>query len=81
MAVSRSMWERGLRVDHLRMARNFRSERDAELSQLENIRRNNIKVFESGHKEDVLKVNEAYHEKMRDNDTWLKEQLAMGPPK
>lgn len=81
MATSRVLWERGLREDHAKLAANIRFERDGKIKEIRVKWREGFKALKKENDRLLLEVQETFHNGMAANDTWLREQLSMGPPK
>lgn len=79
--VSRSNWEKGWREDTAKWRSSAAIDRDVETKEISRKWKEGFKALKEENDRRQLECKETFYEKMRENDTWLKEQLAMGPPK
>jgi hypothetical protein len=81
MAVSVSLYRKATYQLHAKAALNIRRERDQTTVEITRKWKDGYKALKEENDRLQLENNETFHEKMCANDDWLKEQLAMGPPK
>jgi len=80
MAISRSAWERGIRTDYIARKKAIRDARDTKTVVISEKWRSGFRDLKAENDRLQIERDETYHRDMVENDTWLREQLALGPP-
>jgi len=78
--VSKKNWEKGLREDKAKMEGNVRDERNAKVKEISRKWKEGFKRLKEENDKMQFEAKETLHEKLRQNDEWLREQLRIGPP-
>ena len=81
MAVSRSMWERGLRSDFAKLRMNATDERDEKVKYISGRWKDGFKMLKDENDRLQRETADWYRRELADIDADFKRQLAAGPPK
>ena len=81
MAISRTMWERGVREDYAKFKRAAAIDRAERVKEITRKWKEGFVNLKAENDRLQIENTETYHDDMVSADTFLREQIAMGPPK